>query len=105
MSMWASNKNCSHFNVREIRNFLSPQDSVVETIMSNRLYSESRRAEYTCEWFSTPLRSFMRNGKKVMLVSGAASTGKSVLARWIHEKLQESVDDDPYDIITYSVGK
>jgi hypothetical protein len=105
MAMWASNKRCSRFNVREIRDFLSPQDSVVKIIMSNQLYSESRRAEYTCEWFATPLRKFIRNGKKVMLVSGAASTGKSVLSRWIHEKLQESVDDDPFDIITYSVGK
>lgn len=104
VSMWSSSKHCSHFNVRAIREFLTPQDSVVKTIMSNQSYSEARRAEYTCEWFATPLRKFTRNGKKVLLVTGAASTGKSVLARWIHEKLQESIDDDPFDILSYSIG-
>jgi transcriptional regulator with AAA-type ATPase domain len=103
--MWSSHKHCSHFNVRAIREFLTPQDSVVKTIMSNQLYSEARRAEYTCEWFSAPLRKFTRNGKKVLLVTGAASTGKSVLARWIHEKMQESIDDDPFDVLSFTVGK
>ena len=105
ISMWSSHKHCSHFNVRAVREFLAPQDSVVKTIMSNQLYSEARRAEYTCEWFAAPLRKFTRNGKKVLLITGAASTGKSVLARWIHEKLQESIDDDPFDVLSYTIGR
>jgi hypothetical protein len=105
ISMWSSSKHCSHYNVREIREFLTPQDSVVKTIMSNQLYSESRRAEYTCEWFAAPLRKFTRNGKQILLVTGAASTGKSVLARWIHEKLQESIDNDPFDVLSYRIGE
>lgn len=72
--------------------------------MSNQLCSDSRRAEYTCEWFAGPLRKFTRNGKKVMLVSGPACSGKTVLARDILEKLQESTENDPFDVITYSVG-
>ncbi|KAF1845234.1 uncharacterized protein K460DRAFT_405501 [Cucurbitaria berberidis CBS 394.84] len=104
ISSWTSSKQCSHFDVREIRNFLSPQDSVVKKILSNQLYSESRRAEFTCEWFASPLRQFMRNGKKVLLVSGPACSGKTVLARYIHEKLQtDNVDNDPFDVITFSV--
>ncbi|KAJ4330171.1 hypothetical protein N0V87_010239 [Didymella glomerata] len=103
ISMWSSHKHCSHYNVRAIRAFLTPQDSVVKTIMSNQLYSEARRAEYTCEWFATSLRKFTRNGKKVLLVTGPASTGKSVLARWIHEKLQESIDDDPFDVLSFTI--
>jgi len=108
ISMWTSGKHCSHFNIHEIRDFLSPQDSVVKTIMSNQLYSEFKRAEFTCEWFAPHLRKFTRTGagtKKVFLVTGAACTGKTVLARWIYEKLQESIDNEPYDVITYSVGK
>lgn len=105
ISMWSSSKHSSHFNVRAIRDFLTPQDSIVKRIMSNQLYTESRRAEYTCEWFAAPLRKFTRNGKKVLLVTGAASTGKSVLARWIHEKLQESIDDDPFDVLSYTIGE
>ncbi|KAF3044351.1 hypothetical protein E8E12_009191 [Didymella heteroderae] len=103
ISMWSSHKHCSPFDIRAIRGFLTPQDSVVKTIMSNQLYSEARRAEYTCEWFAAPLRKFTRNGKNVLLVTGAASTGKSVLARWIHEKLQESIDDEPFDILSFTI--
>ncbi|KAF2003741.1 hypothetical protein P154DRAFT_617628 [Amniculicola lignicola CBS 123094] len=104
-SMWVSTKHCSQFNVHEIREFLSPQDSVVKTILSNQLYSEFKRAEFTCEWFAPHLRKFIRqgSGKKVFLITGAACTGKTVLSRWIYEKLQESIDDEPYDVITYSV--
>ena len=105
ISSWIASKHCSHFNIREIRDFLSPQDSVVKKILSNQLYAESRRAEFTCEWFAGPLRKFVRNGKKVMLISGPACSGKTVLARYIHEKLQtDNVDNDPFDVITYSVG-
>jgi hypothetical protein len=104
LSMWSSSKHCSHFNIRKIRDFLSPQDSVVKKIISDQLYLDSRRAELTCEWFASPLRKFTRNGKKIMLVSGSSCSGKTVLARWTHEKLQESIDNDPFDVITYSIG-
>jgi hypothetical protein len=102
--LWSASKHCSHFNVRKIRDFLSPQDSVVKKILANQLYTDSRRAEFTCEWFAGPLRRFTRNGKKVMLISGSACSGKTVLARYVHEKLNEAVEDDLFDVITYSVG-
>ncbi|KAF2193483.1 hypothetical protein K469DRAFT_789149 [Zopfia rhizophila CBS 207.26] len=105
-SMWTSERHCSHFDIHAIRDFLSPQDSVVRTIMSNLLYSEFKRAEFTCEWFAPHLRKFLtgRSGAhKVFLITGAACTGKSVLSRWIYEKLQDSIDDDPYDVLSYSV--
>lgn len=103
--MTAASKHCGHFDVRKIRNFLTPQDSIVKKIMSDQLYSDSRRAEYTCEWFAGPLRKFTRNGKKVMLISGPACSGKTVLSRWIQEQLQtDNVDNDPFDVITFSVG-
>ncbi|KAH7135593.1 hypothetical protein B0J11DRAFT_596731 [Dendryphion nanum] len=103
ISMWTSAKHCSHFDLLEIREFLSPQDTVVKTILSTQFYSEFHRAEYTCEWFAPHLRAFTRNGANVFLVTGGACTGKSVLSRWIYEKLHESIDDDPFDVITYSV--
>ncbi|KAF2649669.1 hypothetical protein K491DRAFT_721459 [Lophiostoma macrostomum CBS 122681] len=105
ISMWATSKQCASNGLREIRDFLSPQDTVVKSIMSNQLYAESTRAEFTCEWFSPHLRAFTKNtgNKKVFLVTGAASSGKTVLARWIYEKLQESVDTQPYDVINFSV--
>ncbi|ORX96502.1 hypothetical protein BCR34DRAFT_497725 [Clohesyomyces aquaticus] len=104
MSMWTSERHCSQFNVQEIREFLSPQDSIVKTIMGNQLYSEFKRAEFTCEWFAPHLRRFTKSrNNKVFLVTGTACTGKTVLARWIFEKLQESIEEERYDVITYSV--
>lgn len=109
ISMWMSSHHCSKYKIQEIRDFLSPQDNVVKTIMSNHLYSEFKRAEFTCEWFAPYLRNFVtRNGpnaKRIFLLTGAACTGKTVLARYIYERLQEPVDNEPYDVITYSVGK
>jgi hypothetical protein len=106
VSMWTSGKNGASYNLHKIRDFLAPQDSVVKAIISNRLYSESKRAEFTCDWFAPRLRKFTKDAtgnKKIFLVTGGACTGKTVLSRWIQEKLQESVDDEPYDVITYSV--
>jgi hypothetical protein len=104
ISLWSTSKHCSQFDIRKMRDFLSPQDSVVKKILANQLYTDSRRAEFTCEWFAGPLRKFTRNGKKVMLISGPACSGKTVLARYVYEKLNESVENDPFEIITYSVG-
>lgn len=107
-SMWTSQKQCSKFDIHAIRDFLSPQDTVVKTIMSNQLYADFHRAEFTCEWFGPHLKGFTNSkgsGKNVFLVSGDASTGKTVLARWIYEKLQASIDDNRYDIISFSVGE
>ncbi|KAF2746711.1 hypothetical protein M011DRAFT_477936 [Sporormia fimetaria CBS 119925] len=105
ISMWASGKNCLHYNLHEMRDFLAPQDTVVQTLMSNQLYSESQRAEFTCDWFALRLRTFTkdRSGKNIFLVTGNACTGKTVLARWIQDRLQDSIDDDRYDVISYFV--
>ncbi|KAF2279901.1 uncharacterized protein EI97DRAFT_105100 [Westerdykella ornata] len=96
ISMWGS----SHYNLHEIREFLSPQDSVVKAIMSNQLYSESKRAEYTCDWFGPRLRKFSKDtsGKNILLITGGACTGKTVLSRWIQE--QEFVEDE---LVAYAV--
>lgn len=106
-AMWTSQKHCAQFDIHAIRDFLSPQDTVVKTIMSNQLYADFHRAEFTCEWFGPHLESFKRgknNGDNVLLVTGGASSGKTVLARWIYEKLQSSLDDDRYDVISFTVG-
>jgi hypothetical protein len=106
--MWTSQKHCSKYDIHAIRDFLSPQDTVVKTIMSNQLYADFHRAEFTCEWFGPHLRNFTKNkghGNNVFLVSGGACTGKTVLARWIYEKLQGSLDDDRYDILSFSIGR
>ncbi|KAF2198647.1 hypothetical protein GQ43DRAFT_443154 [Delitschia confertaspora ATCC 74209] len=104
-SMWTSQQHCAKFDIHAIRDFLSPQDSVVKNIMSNQLYADFHRAEFTCEWFGPHLKTFTKgnHGNNVFLVTGGAATGKTVLARWIYEKLQASIDDDRYDVLSFSV--
>jgi tetratricopeptide (TPR) repeat protein len=108
VSMWKAATDCTSYNLHAIRDFLVPQDTVVKTLMSSRLYSETTRAEFTCNWFAPRLRKFVKNtkgGNDVFLVTGDVCTGKTVLSRWIQEKLQESLEDEPYDVITYSVDE
>ena len=110
-SMWTMEIESSRFgghselDICVIRDFLGPQDRVVRTMISNQLYSGVHRAEFTCEWFSSHITNFTRNRNKVFLITGGPSSGKSVLSRWIVEKLQGSMDQDPYDVISYFVGK
>lgn len=105
ISMWLSGQHCLDIDLQSIRNFLTPQDSVVRNIMANQIYTEVERAEFTCDWFAPRLRKFMKStgATHSLLITGAACTGKTILARWIHEKLQETVVDEPYDVIFYSV--
>ncbi|KAF2203817.1 hypothetical protein GQ43DRAFT_497645 [Delitschia confertaspora ATCC 74209] len=104
-SMWTSQHHCEKFNIHAIRDFLSPQDSVVKHIMFNQLYADFHRAEFTCEWFGPHLKRFTKgnHGNNVFLVTGGAATGKTVIANWIYEKLQSSIDDDRYDVLSFSV--
>ena len=110
-SMWTMEiesrlfKGHSELDICVIRDFLEPQDRVVRTMISNQLSSGVHRAEFTCEWFSSRITDFTRNRDKVFLITGGPSSGKTVLSRWIVEKLQGSMDQDHYDVISYFVGK
>lgn len=108
-SMWTMEIESSRFrghselDICAIRDFLGPQDRIVRNMISNRLSSGVHRAEFTCEWFSSHVTNFTRNRNKVFLITGGPSSGKTVLSRWIVEKLQGSMDQDPYDVISYFV--
>ncbi|KAF2812543.1 uncharacterized protein BDZ99DRAFT_413339 [Mytilinidion resinicola] len=93
----------SNLSIETLREFLKPQDRVVQMMLSNQTSSGVERAEFTCEWFGGHLRSFTRNKNKVLLVTGAPCSGKTVLSHWISDSLQGSLDNDPYDVISYFV--
>lgn len=92
-------------DITEIRNFLAPQDPMVRKLVSDKISIAHPRAEFTCEWFGTHVKSFIRSPNKVLLVTGKAESGKSVLSSWIMELFQGSLEQRPYDVLMYRIGK
>ena len=75
--------------VRAIRKWLGPRDSILQTILDDRLATKAHRDEYTCEWFQRRLLDFScGTNNEVFEVTGPSGCGKSVLSGWILERLQ-----------------
>jgi hypothetical protein len=89
--------------IEEIRRFLSPNDRVIEMLLSNRLGSRSKREEYSCEWFDQHLRGFTQSSDKTFLVTGQPGFGKSVISEWIIERLRRSRGPKAYDVLSFAV--
>ena len=89
---------------RTIRNWLSPRDRTLQTILNDRLTARSRRNEYTCEWFQRQLLDFSRSNDDVLAVVGPTGCGKSVLAGWIVERLQRPLGRKTYETLSYTIG-
>ncbi|KAI9762962.1 MAG: hypothetical protein M4579_000025 [Chaenotheca gracillima] len=74
-------------SIRTIRSWLASQDRILDIYLSDRTGSRTNRQEFTCEWFAAPLRRFLRSSENLLLVSGQAGTGKSMLAGFVLEFL------------------
>ena len=105
-AMWSyqlSHTSISGISIDAVRRFLSSNDRVVEALLSNRLGSRSKRAEYSCEWFEPHLRGFTQSTDKTFLVHGQAGIGKSVISEWVIERLRRGRGPKAYDVLSYSV--
>ncbi|RYP70569.1 hypothetical protein DL771_005388 [Monosporascus sp. 5C6A] len=60
------------------------------------------RAGETCEWFESHLVGFLRNHGRAFAITGGSSTGKTVLAGWIRERLRQSLGHKEYLTLTYA---
>ena len=86
-----------------VRRFLAPQDTVVQALMSGRISSRHRRAEFTCEWATKRTNDFARSQTGLMVLSGKEYSGKSVLAGWIAERIQNIRGRLGHDVIFFDV--
>jgi hypothetical protein len=83
-----------------LRQFLGVQDRPLQFILESRLHS---LAEGSFEWFNSTLYDFSIGKSPVMLVTGGAGSGKSALAQWTVERLQESAEHDSWNVIPYTI--
>lgn len=83
-----------------LRQFLSVQDRPLQFILESRMHS---LAEGSFEWFNSTLYEFSVGKSPVMLVTGGAGSGKSALAQWTVERLQESAEHDSWNVIPYTI--
>ena len=89
--------------IRTVRTWLGPRDRTLQTILDDRLAARTYRDEYTCEWFQRYLMGFSRGRDDILLVTGEAGSGKSVLAGWIFERLQRPLGRKTYQSLSYSI--
>ncbi|KAJ5669016.1 hypothetical protein N7462_010086 [Penicillium macrosclerotiorum] len=83
-----------------LRQFLGVQDRPLQFILDSRTHS---LAEGSFEWFNNTLYDFSVGKSPMMLVTGGAGSGKSALAQWTVERLQESTDHDNWNVIPYTI--
>ncbi|TKY89026.1 hypothetical protein EX895_001557 [Sporisorium graminicola] len=71
--------------------------------LKSRLFASLQRqaavAPETCEWFQSPLLSFLRSREDVLQITGKQGSGKSTLAVWTQERLRRTLGRKSYDVL------
>lgn len=83
-----------------LRQFLAVQDRPLQFILDSRSHS---LADGSFEWFSNVLYDFTVGKSPMMLVNGEPGSGKSAMAQWIVERLQESAEYENWNVIPYTI--
>lgn len=90
-------------SIESIRQWLLPQDRMLQALVTGRRATRTPRAEFTCEWLDRPLVDFARSRDKVLTITAEAGAGKSYLFGWILERLQRRVGHHEYQAIQATV--
>ena len=61
--------------------------------------------EGSFEWFNSTLYDFTIGQTPAMIMTGDAGSGKSALAQWTVERLQESAEHGSWNVIPYTIRK
>ncbi|KAJ5295352.1 hypothetical protein N7508_010173 [Penicillium antarcticum] len=83
-----------------LRQFLGVQDRPLQFILDSRAHN---LVEGSFEWFNNTLYEFTVATNPVMLITGGAGSGKSAMAQWTVERLQESAEHDSWNVIPYTI--
>lgn len=92
-------------DVETLRAWLRPHDRNLQMLVKNRLHAPGHRDEYTCEWFQRHLLDFSRSEEDGLEIVGPAGCGKSVLSRWINERLQRPLGKRTYETLFLTIGR
>ena len=91
--------------IETLRAWLRPRDHNLQILVKNRLHAPGHRDEYTCEWFQRHLLDFSRSEEDGLAIVGPAGCGKSILSRWIIERLQRPLGKKTCDTLFFTVGE
>ncbi|CAG8304975.1 unnamed protein product [Penicillium salamii] len=83
-----------------LRQFLGVQDRPLQFILDSRAHS---LAEGSFEWFNNTLYDFTVSSSPAMVIAGGPGSGKSALAQWTVERLQESAEHDSWNVVPYTI--
>lgn len=83
-----------------LRQFLGVQDRPLQFILDSRSHS---LVEGSFEWFNNTLYDFTIGKSPVLLMTGGPGSGKSAMAQWTVERLQESAEHDTWNVIPYTI--
>ncbi|CAG8193680.1 unnamed protein product [Penicillium olsonii] len=83
-----------------LRQFLGVQDRPLQFILDSRAHSI---AEGSFEWFNNTLYDFTVSSSPAMVIAGGPGSGKSALAQWTVERLQESAEHDSWNVVPYTI--
>ncbi|KAJ5621589.1 hypothetical protein N7528_006372 [Penicillium herquei] len=83
-----------------LRQFLGVQDRPLQFILDSRSHS---LAEGSFEWFNNTLYDFTVGNTPVMMINGGAGSGKSALAQWTVDRMQESSEHEGWNVIPYTI--
>ncbi|KAH8889183.1 hypothetical protein GQ53DRAFT_870157 [Thozetella sp. PMI_491] len=83
-----------------VRRWLKPERST-KAQFYDRVGGSAKRAEDTCEWLKPMLVEFLRSKDKIFTITGNEGSGKTVLAGWIHDRLQRPLNHTQYSTISF----
>ena len=89
---------------RVIRIWLGPHDASLQKMLKDEEFAPGNREEFTCEWFQSHLLSFSRGKSNTLAVHAPAGCGKSVLSKWIVERLQRPIGKKSYVTLSCTLG-
>ena len=92
-------------DVRTIRKWLGPRDRTLQKLLKTDDLAPGNRYEYTCEWFQSHLLQFSRSKEDTLMLHAPAGSGKSVLAKWVIERLQRPLGKKSYLTLSCTIGK
>jgi hypothetical protein len=99
--MWELKLGKDSDGVKSVRQRLNGRHSVHNSFYS-QITNNMRRAEDTCEWLKSYLVEFLSSQEKVFTITGPAGSGKTMLARWVRERLQRPLGDEEYFTLFYT---
>ncbi|KAJ5628727.1 hypothetical protein N7490_010955 [Penicillium lividum] len=92
--IWASEE------LGSLRQFLGVQDRPLQFILDSRSHT---LAEGSFEWFNNSLYDFTVGKPPVLMVTGGAGCGKSAMAQWTVDRMQESSEHEGWNVIPYTI--